>query len=65
MKRPISLTTRMSLLFALSAVGVLMISGAVFERALNVRMLKRDNEELSGKMELVKDIVMSSAQVRG
>lgn len=60
MNRPISLTARMSLLFALSAVAVLMITGAVFERALNERLLKRDKEELVGKMELVKDIVMST-----
>jgi two-component system heavy metal sensor histidine kinase CusS len=63
MKRPISLTARMSLLFALSAVSVLMITGAVFERALNERLLKRDKEELAGKMELVKDIVMSSRKL--
>lgn len=60
MKRPISLTARMSLLFALSAAAVLMIAGAIFERALNERMLKRDKEELSGKMELVRDIVLAA-----
>ncbi len=60
MKRPISLTARMSLLFALSAAGVLMIAGAMFERALNEQLLKRDKEELSGKMELVSDIVLAA-----
>lgn len=59
MKRPISLTARMSLLFALSAAAVLMIAGATFERALDKRLLRRDVEELSGKMELVQDIVLS------
>ncbi len=60
MKAPISLTARMSLLFALSAAGVLMIAGAMFERALNEQMLKRDKEELSGKLELVRDIVLAA-----
>lgn len=60
MKRPISLTARMSLLFALSAAGVLMIAGVMFERALNERLLKRDKEELSGKMELVTDIILEA-----
>ncbi len=60
MKAPVSLTARMSLLFALSAAAVLMIAGALFERALNERLLKRDIEELSGKMELVREIVLSS-----
>jgi two-component system heavy metal sensor histidine kinase CusS len=50
----------MSLLFALSAAAVLMIAGALFERALDERLLKRDIEELSGKMELVRDIVLSA-----
>jgi len=60
MKRPISLTARMTLLFALSAAGVLMMAGAMFEHALNKRLLKRDKEELSGKMELVRDIVLGA-----
>jgi len=60
MKHPISLTARMGLLFALSAAGVLMIAGALFERALNERLLKRDQEELSGKMELVRDIILGA-----
>ncbi len=60
MKTPLSLTARMSLLFALSAAAVLMVAGALFERALNERLLKRDIEELSGKMELVRDIVLSA-----
>ncbi len=59
MKRPISLTVRMSLLFALSAAAVLMIAGATFERALDERLLRRDVEELSGKMELIREIVLS------
>jgi two-component system heavy metal sensor histidine kinase CusS len=59
-KRPLSLTARISLLFALSAAAVLMFAGASFERALNARLLKRDIEELSGKMQLVRDIVLSA-----
>ncbi len=60
MKRPISLTARMSLLFAVAAAAVLMIAGAGFEQALNERLMRRDVEELSGKMELVRDIVLSA-----
>lgn len=63
MKHSISLTTRMSLLFALSAAGVLMLAGVLFERSLNERLLKRDAEELSGKMELVTDIVLGARSV--
>src|SRR5450631_3538520 len=50
----------MSLLFALSAASVLMIAGAIFEHALTDRLLKRDVEELSGKMELARDIILSA-----
>lgn len=50
----------MSLLFAASAAAVLMIAGASLEQALNDRLLRRDIEELSGKMQLVRDIVVSA-----
>jgi two-component system heavy metal sensor histidine kinase CusS len=62
MRTPISITARMSLLFALSAACVLMISGAIFEHALKVRYLKEDTVELDGKMEVVRNIITSSHQ---
>jgi two-component system heavy metal sensor histidine kinase CusS len=57
MKKPMSLTSRMSLLFALSAAVVLMVAGVLFEQALNDRLLKRDGVELYGKMNLVHGLV--------
>lgn len=60
MRRPLSLTTRMSLLFALSAAGVLLVAGFLFVRAGNERFLDNDREELTGKIELVRDILGSA-----
>jgi two-component system heavy metal sensor histidine kinase CusS len=57
MSTPISITARMSLLFALSAAGVLLIAGAIFVQALNARFLKADTVELDGKMEVVRNII--------
>ncbi len=53
MKTPISLTARLSLLFAGSAVCVLLFAGLLFERAANNRFLEHDTEELDGKMTLL------------
>lgn len=53
MKTPISLTARLSLLFAGSAVCVLLFAGLLFERAANNRFLEHDTEELDGKMVLL------------
>jgi two-component system heavy metal sensor histidine kinase CusS len=60
MSTPISITARMSLLFALSAAGVLLIAGAIFEQALNARFLKEDTVELEGKMEVVRNVLSSA-----
>ncbi len=60
MRSPISITGRMSTLFALSVAVVLMIAGAIFEQALNVRFLKEDTVELNGKMEVVRNIIMAA-----
>ncbi len=57
MRRPTSLTARMSLLFALSVAVVLLVAGVLFEQALNDRLLKRDREELYGKMDLVHGLI--------
>src|SRR5450631_3604225 len=57
MKPPISLTARLSLLFAGSAACVLLVAGLLFERAANNRFQEQDREELDGKMELIRDVL--------
>lgn len=57
MKRPTSLTTRMTLLFALSVAVVLLVAGLLFEKALDDRLLKHDQEELSGKMDFIRTLI--------
>lgn len=57
MKKPMSLTSRMSLLFALAAAVVLLVAGVLFEQALNDHLLKRDREELYGKIDLVHGLI--------
>lgn len=60
MRPPISITARMSFLFALSVAVVLMIAGAIFEQALNTRFFKEDTVELDGKMEVVRSIISAT-----
>jgi two-component system, OmpR family, heavy metal sensor histidine kinase CusS len=57
MTRKLSLTARMSLLFALSAAAVLMLAGVLFVRAGKARFLDNDREEITGKLELVREIL--------
>ncbi|WP_031409619.1 heavy metal sensor histidine kinase [Thiomonas sp. FB-Cd] len=60
MKRPLSLTTRISLLFATAGAVALLIAGVVFERAGNYRFRDHDREELQGKLDLTREILRSS-----
>jgi two-component system heavy metal sensor histidine kinase CusS len=53
----------MSLLFALSAISVLVVAGAAFEHALKARFLRNDRVELEGKMEVVRNIVQNAGGV--
>jgi two-component system heavy metal sensor histidine kinase CusS len=55
MKLAISLTARLSLLFAASAACVLLVAGLLFEHAVATQFLEHDREELYGKMKLLKD----------
>jgi two-component system, OmpR family, heavy metal sensor histidine kinase CusS len=55
MKSPISLTVRLSLLFAGSAACVLLVAGLLFELAFENRFQEHDMEELGGKMEFIRD----------
>ena len=54
MTRTVSLTTRLSLLFASSAAVVLLVAGMLFVRAAENQFLVHDSEELNGKMELIR-----------
>jgi two-component system, OmpR family, heavy metal sensor histidine kinase CusS len=55
MRNPVSLTARLSLMFAASAAGVLLVAGLLFERAGDNQFLEHDREELSGKLELIRN----------
>lgn len=57
MKAPLSLTARVSLLFAAAAAGVLLAAGALFEHAAENHFLDDDREELYGKMELIRNLL--------
>lgn len=60
MKRPLSLTARISILFAVSAAAILLVAGVLFEHAGNNRFLDHDREELVGKVNLVRNILASA-----
>lgn len=60
MRIPISLTARLSLLFAAFAAGVLLVAGLLFEHAVNNHFLEHDREELYGKMELIRDLLRTT-----
>ncbi len=57
MKAPLSLTARVSILFAAAAAGVLLIAGALFEHAAENHFLDDDREELYGKTELIRSLL--------
>lgn len=60
MRLPLSLTARLSLLFAAAAAGVLLVAGLLFERAADNHFLEHDREELYGKMELMRDLLRTT-----
>jgi len=63
MRRPLSLTSRISLLFAIAGAAALLIAGVVFERAVNYRFRDHDREELQGKLALAHEILRSAGGV--
>jgi len=63
--KPISLTARISLLFAGAAACVLLIAGALFARAVEDQSLRRDTEELGGMMEFVRTVLAGVATPEG
>jgi two-component system, OmpR family, heavy metal sensor histidine kinase CusS len=56
-RNPISLTARISLLFAGAAACVLLIAGALFAHAVEDHSMRRDMEELGGMMEFVRTLL--------
>lgn len=57
MKAPVSLTARVSLLFAAAAASVLLVSGTLFGHAAENHFLQNDTEELYGKMEFIRRVL--------
>lgn len=57
MKTPVSLTARLSLLFAVSTACVLLVAGLLFERAVEKQFHRHDMEELSGKMDMLREVL--------
>ena len=57
MSKPISLTARLSLLFAGAAASVLLVAGALFSRAVEDHFTGRDMEALGGMMEFVRTVL--------
>lgn len=57
MSQPISLTARISLLFAGAAASVLLVAGALFSHAVENQFLRRDMEALGGMMEFVRTLL--------
>ncbi|WP_283744848.1 heavy metal sensor histidine kinase [Sideroxydans sp. CL21] len=57
MKLPVSLTLRLSLLFAGATACVLLVSGLLFERAVEKQFHKHDMEEMNGKMDMVREVL--------
>ena len=57
MSKPISLTARLSLLFAGAAASVLLAAGALFAHAVEGHFLGRDMEALGGMMEFVRTVL--------
>jgi two-component system heavy metal sensor histidine kinase CusS len=60
MKAPISLTARLSLLFAGSIALALLVAGMLFGRAVEGQFQKRQIVELDGKMEAIRDTLGNS-----
>ncbi|MGA8147174.1 MAG: heavy metal sensor histidine kinase [Gallionellaceae bacterium] len=57
MKIPASLTVRLSLLFAGATACVLLVSGSLFEFAVEKQFHRHDMEEMDGKMDLIRDLL--------
>ena len=56
--KPLSLTARISLLFAGAVVVVLLATGFILTRAMETHFLEADRHELEGKMELIRHLLV-------
>ncbi len=63
MKIPVSLTVRLSLLFAGATACVLLVSGLLFERAVEKQFHRHDMEEMNGKMEMIGDVLSNNTEL--
>lgn len=57
LKAPVSLTTRLALLFAVTTAGLLIVTGIVLERAIMKHFIELDDHELFGKLALIENLV--------
>lgn len=55
--RKLSLTARISLLFALAAAAVLLVTGYGLSRAVEAHFVEGDRHELDGKLELIRNLL--------
>lgn len=60
MKAPVSLTVRLSLLFAGATACVLLVSGLLFENAVEKQFHMHDTEEMNGKMDMIRDVLKNA-----
>jgi two-component system heavy metal sensor histidine kinase CusS len=56
--KPLSLTTRISLLFAGAVIVVLLATGFILTQAMEAHFLEADRHELEGKMELIRHLLV-------
>ncbi|CAI07247.1 Two component sensor regulator [Aromatoleum aromaticum EbN1] len=61
MKRPLSLTARLALLFAAMTATLLIVVGVVLGRAVEAHFIELDNHELHGKFALIENHLLTSA----
>jgi two-component system heavy metal sensor histidine kinase CusS len=61
MVRPVSLTARVALLFALLTAGLLIVVGALLGRAVEAHFRELDAHELAGKLTLIQNLLHGSA----
>lgn len=62
--RPLSLSTRISLLFAMSAAVVLLALGLLVARSVETHFLEMDLHELEGKLSLVRNLLAKAGTSR-
>jgi len=60
-KRPLSLTARLALLFAAMTASLLIVVGVVLGRAVEAHFVELDNHELLGKFALIENHLLTSA----